>query len=329
LIDRLPLTDEIFDTSQTVICGRYRAGAITTGWDVYHGSAMGSTFGVAAAAGRLMGLSPNEIIHAMGIAEIQAPNCMLMGWVQARNVPMIKEGMGWSAATGLVSAYMAQSGIRGTLSIFNDADGLSEIESLGKTFEIEHHYFKSHPGCRWSHIPLQTLQRLMTDHDITVENIREITVQANSHAAFLDNPCPSTMENAQYSIPFVIAVAPVDGTCGPKQMRDDKLSDPDIRGMAKRVCIVLEPEFDKGYPEKLKTQVPVTLNTGETFRAMRGKIRGDDNFPLSDRELRDKFSWMSSNRLDRKHARVIVDEVWSLETHTDMTGFVEMLHTMC
>jgi len=38
-----------------------------------------------------MDLSLDEIIHAMGSAEIQAPNCMLMEWIQARNVPMIKE----------------------------------------------------------------------------------------------------------------------------------------------------------------------------------------------------------------------------------------------
>ena len=105
---------------------------VTTGWETYHGSAMGSTFGVAATAGRLMGLSSDEIVNAMGIAEMQSPNCMLMGWVQACDVPMIKEGMGWSAATGLMSAYMAQSGITGTLTIFDDADDLSELESLGK-----------------------------------------------------------------------------------------------------------------------------------------------------------------------------------------------------
>lgn len=303
----------------------YRAGMVTTGWETYQGSAMGSTFGVAAAAGRLMGLSPDEIINAMGIAEIQAPNCMLMGWVQARNVPMIKEGMGWSAASGLMSAYMAQSGITGTLAIFDDADDISEIDSLGKAFEIEHHYFKPHPGCRWAHVPLQALQALMDDHDIAARDIREITVKANSHAAYLDNPCPATMENAQYSIPFVIAATLVDGTCGPEQMRQNKLSDPAIQAMAKMVHVEVEPEFDKGYPATLKTQVQVVLKTGEIVSAMSGKTRGDHNLPLSDEELTDKFIWMSSNQLDSNQARLVVDQVWSLETRADMAGFVEMI----
>ena len=162
----------------------------------------------------------------------------------------------------------------------------------------------------------------MADHDITAENIREVTVQTNSHAAYLDNPCPPTMENAQYSIPFVIArTSLVDGICGPEQMQQHKLSDPVILDMAKRIHLELEPEFDMGYPAKLKTRVQVTLKTGETVSAMSGKTRGDDNFPLSDREIEDKFAWMSSNRLNKTQTRAIMDEVWSLETLVDMAGF--------
>jgi len=307
----------------------YRAGMVTTGWDAYHGSAMGSTFGAAAAAGRLMGLSPDGIINAMGIAEMQAPNCMLMGWVKARNAPMIKEGMGWSAASGLMSAYMAQAGIRGTLTIFNDADDLSGIDTLGKAFEVERHYFKAHPGCRWTQVSLQTLQLLMDDHAIANEDIREITVHANSHAAYLDNPCPANMENAQYSIPFVMAAALVDGTCGPEQMQHGKLSDPDILEMARRIRVVPEPAFDKAYPATLKTKVQVRLNKGETVSATGGKTRGDDNFPLSDAEIEEKFVWMSSSRLAPNQARRVVDGVWLLETCADMNGFVDMLQTMC
>jgi 2-methylcitrate dehydratase PrpD len=242
---------------------------------------------------------------------------------------MIKEGMGWSAASGLMSAYMAQSGIRGTLTIFNGADDLSEIDTLGKAFEVERHYFKSHPGCRWTQVSLQTLQMLMADHAIANEDIREITVHANSHAAYLDNPCPATMENAQYSIPFVMAAALVDGACGPEQMQDAKLADPNILEMARRIRVVPEPAFDKAYPATLKTRVQVLLKSGETVSAMREKTRGDDNFPLSDAEIKEKFIWMSSNRLDPNQAHMVMDAVWTLETHADMAGIMEMLLVMC
>jgi hypothetical protein len=47
------------------------------------------------------------------------------------------------------------------------------FHTLGKAFGVERHHFKSDPGCRWSHVPLQTLQVLMADHDIAAENIMQ------------------------------------------------------------------------------------------------------------------------------------------------------------
>jgi 2-methylcitrate dehydratase PrpD len=224
---------------------------------------------------------------------------------------------------------MAQAGIKGTLTIFSDADDLSEMDTLGRSFEIERHYFKPYPGCRWSQVPLQTLQALMADHDIALDTIQEITVYANSHAAYLDNPCPPTMDNAQYSIPFVMAAALVEGIFGPEQMQENKLSDRKILEVARKVSVVPEPAFDKGYPAKLKTRVAVVLNTGETFKATNAKVKGDHDCPLTDAEIQDKFVWMSKNRLNPDQARVVTDEVWTLENISNMAGFVEMLHAMC
>ena len=96
-----------------------RAGMASTEGETYYGSAFGSTFGAAATVAYLLGLSNEGIVQAMGISEMQAPNCMLMGWINSRRIPMVKEGMGWSAASGIMSAYMAEQGIRGTLAIFD------------------------------------------------------------------------------------------------------------------------------------------------------------------------------------------------------------------
>jgi len=307
----------------------YRAGMVTTGWGAYHGSAMGSTFGAAAAVARLMGMSPHGIINAMGIAEMQAPNCMLMGWIESRVTPMVKEGMGWSAGSGFMSALMAESGITGTLAIFNGAEKLSEIEKLGSFWELERHYFKPHPGCRWTHVPTQTLQKLMAKNNIRPTDIDTVTVRTLSKASHLDNCAPSTMEDAQYSIPYIVAATLVDGECGPLQMQADKLVDPAILDMASRVIIECEPEFDRFYPNLLKNEVQVSLKTGESYRAESGKIKGDYNFPMTDAEIKEKFTWMTANRLSLGQAAIISNNVWSMDADTDMLEFMTSLHSMC
>jgi 2-methylcitrate dehydratase PrpD len=64
---------------------------------------------------------------------------------------MIKEGMGWSAASGIMAAYMAGEGITGTLTIFCGREKISRIDRLGSEYEIERRYYKPCPGCRWTH----------------------------------------------------------------------------------------------------------------------------------------------------------------------------------
>ena len=58
-------------------------------------------------------------------------------------------------------------------------------------------------------------------------------------------------------------------------------------------------------------------------------LDGQIHWHLTDAEIKDKFVWMSSNRLDQNQAQAVMDAVWSLETHADMVGFMEMLHSMC
>ena len=71
----------------------------------------------------------------------------------------------------------------------------------------------------------------------------------------------------------------------------------------------------------------------QTGLAVQGYKRGqdfrDDNYPLSDAKIKEKFVWMSSKRLDPDQARIVMDEVWSLESRRDMAGFMERLHAMC
>jgi 2-methylcitrate dehydratase PrpD len=123
----------------------HRAGIVSQQGDIYFGSAYGSTFGAAAACARILGLAVEETLYAMGIADMHAPNCMLMGWIESRRIPMIKEGMGWSAATGLMAAHMARAGITGTLAIFEGREDVSRIDRLGHDYEIEKNYFKPFP----------------------------------------------------------------------------------------------------------------------------------------------------------------------------------------
>ncbi len=306
----------------------HRAGMATTALGTYYGSAMGGTFGAAAAAGWLMGLSPDLIVNAMGIAEMHAPNCLLMGWIEARKPPMVKEGMGWSAASGLMSAHMSQSGITGTLTIYDGKEEISEIDKIGQEWETGCRYYKPHPGCRWAQVPLQTLQALMSKHDLCAKDAKEIKVRIMTKASNLDNPAPANMEEAQYSIPFVLAATLVDGEFGPDQMRMEKLTDPAILKVAKKVIIEAQPEFDQAYPGQIRCEVRFLTEKGEIFIATSHKVKGDDNYPLTDEEIREKFVRLSRNHLNQNLARTVISDVWALESRAAIGDFMASIHDL-
>jgi 2-methylcitrate dehydratase PrpD len=304
-----------------------RAGMASTDGDIYYGSAYGSTFGAAAAAGWVLGLSNEQIVNAMGISEMHAPNSMLMGWINSRKIPMIKEGMGWSAASGIMAAYMAGEGITGTLTIFSGREKISRIDRLGSEYEIEHRYYKPGPACRWTHAPLQTLLGIMDEHQLTVDNVAAINIRTLKKAAQLDNPEPDTMEDAQYSIPFVLGSAMIAGEFGPAQMREDKLTDPLVLEQAGKVRLEVEPEFDRVYPAQVLCVVSVTTRDRQVFSAKNRKIRGDWDMPLSDEQLTDKFAVMSQNRLSARQVETAVNRVWSINALSSVQEFIDTLHT--
>ncbi len=303
-----------------------RAGMASTVGDIYYGSAFGSTFGAAAAAGWILGLSNEQIVNAMGISEMHAPNSMLMGWINSRKIPMIKEGMGWSAASGIMAAYLAGEGITGTLTIFSGREAVAKVDRLGSEYEIERRYYKPGPACRWTHGPLQTLLSMLDEHQLLADDVTHINIRTFDKAFQLDNPEPTTIEDAQYSIPFVLGSVLLDGEFGPDQMRPEKLTDPIVLEQARKVSLEVEPEFNRVYPNQVLCRVSVKTKDGRVFSAKNRKIKGDWDLPLSDEQLKDKFAWLSRNRLTDRQVETVIDKVFSIDSLSSVQEFILSLH---
>ena len=119
-----------------------RAGLAINSGDVYYGSGKLGHFLVRRRQHLSFSSLPGEeFLNALGICEVQTPICRLMGWIEDRRIPSIKEAMGWSASTGLISTLMAEAGITGTLTIFKGKEVEAKISSIGSQFETLKLYF--------------------------------------------------------------------------------------------------------------------------------------------------------------------------------------------
>ena len=169
---------------------------------------------------------------------------------------------------------------------------------------------------------------ILEEHELSVDNVAAINIRTFHKAAQLDNPEPDTMEDAEYSIPFVLGSAMLAGEFGPDQMREEKLGDPLVLEQARKVRLEVEPEFDKVYPAQVLCVVSVTTIDGQVFSAKNRKIRGDWDLPLSDEQLTDKFARMAQNRLTEGQVETVVDRVWSIDALSSVQEFIDALHAV-
>jgi 2-methylcitrate dehydratase PrpD len=304
----------------------HRAGIVSQKDNAYFGSAYGATYGAAAAAGHILGLSAEETVSALGICEMHAPNCLLMGWITSRRIPMIKEGMGWSAATGLMAAYLARERVTGTLTLYEDAREISRIDRLGQDYEIEKNYYKPFPSCRWSHSPLESLLGLMKDEALTAGCVSKIRVRIFDKAARLDNPKPRTAEDAQYSIPFVLATAILEGDFAPKHHQERYLCDERILSLSGKVEVVRDPELDCLYPDYIISVLEVETKDGKRYLRENRIVRGDWVKPLSEQEIDEKFMKFTDGVITPGQAHDVLARIKGLADNKSAKGLVMALH---
>ena len=100
---------------------------------------------------------------------------------------------------------------------------------------------------------------------------------------------PRSTEEAQFSLPWPVACALLDGSVGPEQVLDDALADPVRRGLAERVEMVHDPELEKAFPARALAWVELETRDGRRARSGVVAAPGDVEAPLSDEEAERKF----------------------------------------
>jgi len=291
-----------------------RCGLAINSGETYYGSGNWVTFGATAAVGHLMGLNAREMEQALGITEVQTPSCQLMGWIEDRRIPTVKEGMGWSAATGLNAAMMARVGITGTLTLFRGKEDLAKVNTCGDHYEMENLYFKQYPSCRWTHCALDLLFELMERNKLVAGDIKGIHVDTFYYASLLDTIVPDCVEQAQYSIPFLLAVAALDGELTPRQMRADRFVDDRVTALARKVTLSVDEDIQNKYPASTLARLTIETTAGQTLKAEAEKLKGDWNYPLTDQEIKDKFRRFAGGILPLDTVEELIQTVWKLDT---------------
>jgi len=302
-----------------------RAGWIISLWGMFAPAGMAGTYGAAAAASKLLGLSTEETVDALGVAEA---HCLYPSRaMRFERTAMTKEAAGWGAMTGVTAALLAQAGFNGPETLFDLTDYNKEpLKTLGSGWEIMRLYFKPYSCCTYCHAPIDGVLDIIKKRNLSFENIVRIAIGVSTEAATsMANYRPASTWEAQFSIPFVIGAAVVDGEVGPKQIAESRLGDELILKQADKVKLVGDPEADALRPGMVPARVKVETTEGREFETFVGYPRGSSQNPLSDEELVGKFRKLAARAVGAERTEDLVKCLDELEDLGNVNELVEKL----
>ena len=309
------------------VCYRIGEAVSPSHYYYWHNTATCGTFGAAIAAAKLLQLTEEETIHALGNAGTQAAGL----WEFIEDGAMTKQlHAGKAAMNGVLAALLAQKGFTGPLKILegnrgffkamsDEYDTTKITKSLGSEFKILENSFKIHASCRHTHHAIDLLKEVFKEHHPKFEEIESITVKSYKSAIDItDNSDPQTEYAAKFSLQFCSALAILKGSAGLADFNESTLWDSQIRAILKKVKVGVDAKINNSYPEKWGSSVEVVLTNGEVISKVTDFPKGDPENAVTSEELIEKFEQMTQ-QLSSENKQRIIEDILELERIGNVT----------
>jgi len=288
----------------------------------FHATATCGTIGAAMAASKALNLSKEDMSNALGLAGTSASG-LLQFLEDGSEIKQYHPGK--AALCGLLAAYLAQSGLTAPHNILEGGRGffhsttdnckLSGISAnLGKSYAILDVYFKPYAACRHCHAPIEAILNIRSRNNFDIDQINKIFVFTYRSAVDgHSDPLPKSIVGAKMSVPFSVAVTLKTGWAGPKQFEPSSFNDPEIVSIAKKVEVKEDPTFTQLVPLKRPAVVEITMLDGRKFQDRVDFPKGEPENPMSDENLRKKFTELTSSCRSTEEIKNIVKIVENTE----------------
>ena len=305
----------------------------------FHPTGICGSFGSSIVVSKIMGLKPEGMTSAMGIAGSQAAGSMeylAQGAWTKRFHP------GWAALSGMVAAQLAQKGFRGPSSIIEGRDGFLHsysdgadqskvLEGIGTQYEILRTSIKPHACCRYMQPPIDAVLKIVRENDLPAEKVEKVRVGIlRAGARLIAEPLeekytPQSIVDAQFSMPFGAAVAILYRRAGLDEFDLSKIRSKEVKRMMRRVECVTDPDLEKTFPKQWCATAEIFTKDGKRYFTKVEYCKGDSENPLSWDELIKKFHDLTSRFWTRDRRSKIVDQVKDFEKIQDLQKWSPLL----
>ena len=294
----------------------------------------------ALAAGKLMDLDSRKMTQAANLA---LNSHITMRQVRAGELSMWKGcSFANAARNGVFSALLAREGMTGPSPIFEGEMGFFKqvsgpfemnIDDFGGrngSFKIAETYLKFFPAEIHSQTSiwaaLEARKEIEKPEDIVSV---EIASQEAGYTILGKDPekwNPLTKETADHSLPYIVAMALLDGKIDNSTYNEKKFRDPKILEFLKKIAVIEDKTLSSMYPEAVANRVTLKLSSGKIVSKQVEYHKGHPKNPMSDGEVEEKFQRLTRKYLGKIRARRILDAVWDLEKSNDISKVISMMN---
>ncbi len=291
------------------------------------------------AAGRMLGLSENEMVAAVGIS---GSSHFTLGGVVAGHLTNMKNTADPMATeAGVRAAMLAKTGYTGPVEVFEGKEGAFDVlgnvtwnpdlmlDGLGEDFLITQCGYKAFPTEALTHQPITATLEVMAENGIDPHTVEEVLVRTTTRGAdILSDPSkykPTTKETADHSLPYCIAVTIAKGNVLPSDFEEEALKDPFVGELLSKIKVVADPEIDALFPKVKRAIVTVTTKDGGSFTKQEDFAKGRAERPLTDEELIGKFRANASGAVTDNRLDEIARGTLNLEEVSNIRNYMKLL----
>ena len=303
-------------------------------------------FGGTAGLGKILKFDYGKMLHAIGIAGHICPVPTLAKW-QNTDPPsgMTKYlSAGWLGEAEITAAFLADMGYIGDIDVLDGKYGFWKffasdkwrpdklVAKIGQEWRFLNIAYKPYPCCRLMHSGLDSFIKIIEENKLMPEDIEKVNLLLDplTDMPLWHNREIKTHVDAQFSVPYVFAVAAHRIRSGVDWQSPSTITNPNIRRFMNKVSFKSHPHFDeimlKGKMSSLSCVEVVAR--GRTFSEEKGWMKGDafpEEAKMTDGELTEKFRNNASGILTTDRNDKVVELTFRLDEIKDIRELTNSL----
>ena len=303
--------------------------------DGWHAPSTLGSFGAAAACSKLLGVDAAKTQMALGITASMASGIVANFGTMTKPLHV-----GLGARNGVLAAKLAAGGYTANVKAIEGGFGFYQvlhentpireqaIEELGRSYALvtDGLRIKPYPCGGLTHQVIDSVLEFKGKNGLTAEMIERVDVDVVKHT--FDRivfRVPQTGIQGKFCMPYLVARAIIDGKIGLHIFTDSAVRDQNVLKLAERVQMNLDPNLKKSDAAGRPCRVTVRLRNGQTFTREAQHAKGGPEYPMTEAELRDKFTECAREAIDARSAAQALDYIENLETLSDVRLLCEIL----